>query len=139
MIELDVSVKKFEGRNGDVASHYAYSTKLYDITDTAEQNGTWYKVFFTKELKQQLKEKNVKINRPFKIQIEPECVVYNKDEKKIFFLADKPCFITFKSSGEKQSKEHTVPKFDEAFRTAKVEVRQEQPEEAEKKVEDIPF
>ena len=123
-----------EGKEGKDA-YYAYSTKLYDITDTAEQNGTWYKVFFTKELKQQLKEKNVKINRPFKIQIEPECIVYNKDEKKIFFLADKPCIITFKSSGEKQTKEDTVPKFDEAFRAKKVE---EQPTQ-EKKVEDIPF
>ena len=124
MIELDISVKKFDGKEGK-EPFYAYSTKLYDIVDTAETSGTWYKVFFTKELKTQLKEKNVKINRPFKIQIEPECIVYNKDEKKIFFLADKPCKITFKTSEEKQSKENTTPKFDEVFRTAKVEEQQQ--------------
>ena len=120
MIKLNVSVKKFDEKK-DKEPLYVFSTKLYDITDTAEQNGTWYKVFFTKELKKQLNEKNVKLNRPFEIEIDPDCVVYNKDEKKIFFLADKPCKITFIKTSGNQAKEETTPKFDEVFRAVKVE------------------
>ena len=123
MIKLNVSVKKFDEKK-DKEPLYVFSTKLYDITDTAEQNGTWYKVFFTKELKKQLEEKKVKLNRPFEIEIDPDCVVYNKDEKKIFFLADKPCKITFKATAETQKKEDTVPTFAETFRTVKVEEEQ---------------
>lgn len=114
--QLKVSVKKFTKK--DDTTFYALSTLLFKAEDTAKQNGVWYKVYPTKEMKAILEEKGIKLNRPFTIDIDVDCISVDEENKKIFLLAEKDFVINYIRTP--QTEENKIPKFESVFQVVKV-------------------
>lgn len=114
--QLKVNVKKFTKKDG--TNFYALSTKLFKTEDTAKTSGEWYKVYPTKEMKAILEEKSIKLNRPFMIEINTDCISIDSENKKLFLLADKDFVINYIQT--EQPEENKIPKFESVFQVVKV-------------------
>lgn len=103
-ILLKVSCKKFEGKNG----------KFYKLSTRLSQNGQsdFYKVFFVKEVKAELEAKNVKLNRPFTLEIDEDGIGYDIENKTIYIRAGYIFNINFIQSKKEFEKK---PKFSQVF------------------------
>ena len=115
--QLTISVKKFDTK--DNSKFYALSTKLYAVEDTAKTNGTWYKVYPTKEMKAVLEEQKIVLNRPFTIDIDENDISVDQESKKLFLQATHDFVINFIKT-DKDKEEKRIPSFSSIFQVVKV-------------------